>query len=98
MILIYWYPQNVGIFEYEVFQPAFADSKLTIETLEQGMKYVQSRTLTFQKQIVLFAWLKALSNEENVFYFILKAYFVLKIFKFLSRLFSYVGKMAWLER
>ena len=75
MILISWYPQNVGICEYEVFQPAFAGSKLTIETLEQGMKYVQSRTLTFQKQIVLFAWLKALSNEEKCFLFHLKSLF-----------------------
>ena len=29
---------------------------------------------------------------KNVFYFILKALFVLKIFKFLSRLFGHVGK------
>ena len=29
---------------------------------------------------------------------ILKAFFVLKIFKFLSRLFSYLGKTAWVER
>ena len=35
---------------------------------------------------------------KNVFYFILKALFVLKIFKFLSWLFGHVGKTAWLER
>ena len=35
---------------------------------------------------------------KNAFYFILKALLVLKIFKFLSRLFGHVGKMAWLER
>ena len=29
---------------------------------------------------------------KNAFYFILKAYFVLKIFKFLSRLFGHVGE------
>ena len=39
-----------------------------------------------------------LDMMKNAFYFILKARFVLKIFKFLSRLFSHVGKMAWLER
>ena len=33
---------------------------------------------------------------ENAFYFILKAFFVLKIFKFLSQLFGHVGKTAWL--
>ena len=31
---------------------------------------------------------------ENVFYFIVKAFFVLKILKFLSRLFGHVGKTA----
>ena len=31
---------------------------------------------------------------KNDFYFILKALFVLKISKFLSRLFGHVGKMA----
>ena len=34
----------------------------------------------------------------NPFYFILKALFVLKVFKFLSRLFGHVGKTDWLER
>ena len=32
-----------------------------------------------------------------VFYFTLKALFVLKLFKFLSWVFGYVEKMAWLE-
>ena len=35
---------------------------------------------------------------KNAFYFILKALFVLKIFKFLSWLFGHVEKRAWLER
>ena len=35
---------------------------------------------------------------KNAFYFILKALFVLRIFKFLSWLFGHVGKTAWLER
>ena len=34
----------------------------------------------------------------NPFYFILKALLVLKVFKFLSRLFGHVGKTAWLKR
>ena len=34
---------------------------------------------------------------KNGFYFILKAVFVLKIFKFLFWLFRYVEKVAWLE-
>ena len=35
---------------------------------------------------------------KNAFYFILKALFVLKIFKLLSWLFEHVEKTAWLER
>ena len=34
---------------------------------------------------------------KNVFYFILKALFVLKIFKLLSWVFGHVEKTAWLE-
>ena len=39
-----------------------------------------------------------LKMMKNVFYFILKALFILKIFRFLSQLFGHVGKTAWLER
>ena len=39
-----------------------------------------------------------LKMMKNAFYFILKALFVLKISKFLSSIFSYAEKMAWLER
>ena len=35
-----------------------------------------------------------LKMVKNAFYFILKAFFVLKIFKFLSQLFGHVGKTA----
>ena len=35
---------------------------------------------------------------KNAFYFILKAFFVLKIFQFLSWLFGHVEKTDWLER
>ena len=35
---------------------------------------------------------------KNAFYFILKTFFVLKIFQFLSWLFNHVEKIAWLER
>ena len=34
---------------------------------------------------------------KNAFYFILKALFILKILKFLSRLFVHVEKTVWLE-
>ena len=35
--------------------------------------------------------------KKNAFYFILKALYILKIFKFLSWLFGHVEKTAWLE-
>ena len=50
-----------------------------------------------KKMCYLFDW-KPFKNYENVFYFILKALFVLKIFTFLSWLFGHVGNVAWLER
>ena len=39
-----------------------------------------------------------LKMMNNVFYSILKALFVLEIFKFLSGLFGHLEKIAWLER
>ena len=39
-----------------------------------------------------------LEMMKNDFYFILKALFVLEILEFLSRLFGYKGKTAWLEK
>ena len=39
-----------------------------------------------------------LKMMKHVFYFVLKTFFVLKIFKFLSRRFGYPGKTASLER
>ena len=35
---------------------------------------------------------------KNAFYFISKAFFVLKIFKLLSSIFGHVEKTTWLER
>ena len=39
-----------------------------------------------------------LKMMKNAFYFMLKALFILKVFKFLSWYFGHVGKTAWLER
>ena len=47
------------------------------------------------KNFVLICLIESpLKMMKNVFYFILKALFVLKIFKFLSGLFGHVEKMA----
>ena len=50
------------------------------------------------KKIVFCLIESSLKMVKNVFYFVLKAFFVLKIFKFLSQHFGHVGKTAWLER
>ena len=49
-----------------------------------------------QKKIIFFIK-SPLKLVKNTFYFILKAFLVLKIFKFLSWLFGYVEKTAWLK-
>ena len=57
-----------------------------------------SWTFTFQKLCVICFIESPLKVIKDAFYFILKALFVLKIFKFLTWLFVHVEKMAWLER
>ena len=51
------------------------------------------------KEVCIFCFIeRPLKMMKNVFYFILKALSILKMFKFLSWLFGHVEKMAWLER
>ena len=50
-----------------------------------------------QKHLHYLLHCKPFINDENAFQFILKATFVLKIFKFLSWLFSHIEKRSWLE-
>ena len=55
--------------------------------------------LSTSKKICVICWIESpLKMMKNAFYFILKAFLVLKTFKFLSRLFGHVVKTAWLER
>ena len=51
-----------------------------------------------KKNYFIFFVVSPLKLMGNAFYFILKALFIFKIFKFLSCLFGYVGKAASLER
>ena len=69
----------------------------------EGMKVIQviKVRLSPSKKIFLFTSMIALQKTmRNDFYLIilLKALFVLKVFKFLSWLFGHVEKMAWFER
>ena len=53
--------------------------------------------LSASKNICVICFDKSpLEMMKSAFYFILKAFFILKIFKFLLWLFVHVGKMAWL--
>ena len=55
--------------------------------------------LSAPKKIMLFTSMESsLQMMKNAFYFIVKALFVLKIFKFLSWLFGHVENTGWLER
>ena len=54
----------------------------------------QSRTLTSKKNCVVCFIESPLKMMKNAFYFILKALFVFKIFKFLSLLFEHAEKRA----
>ena len=58
---------------------------------------VKSDSQLSNKSLYLLQW-KPFKSDENAFYFISKALFVLKIFKFLSWIFGHVEKKVWLER
>ena len=65
--------------------------------------YISASTLKVRlsplKKICIICLIQSLLKMmKNAFYFILKALSILKIFKFLSRHFGHVWKMAWLNR
>ena len=61
-------------------------------------KKLLSLTLTFQKKVFFICFNDSSSKMmKNAFYFILKALFLLTIFKFLSWLFERAEKTAWLR-
>ena len=64
---------------------------MVIQTLKVGLS-------PSGKKCILCFIESPLKVMRNTFYFILKALFVLKIFKFLSWLFGHVEKTTWLER
>ena len=82
------------------FKRAFSICKLKLKSKhllvkERSKKNEDlSRTLTYQKKCVICLIESPINMMKNAFYFILKALFVLKVFRFLSRLFGQVGKTA----
>ena len=69
---------------------------LTNETMFNSFKHNVKGALLGLKQLLLTE--SPLKMVKSAFYFILKALFLLKIFKFLSRLFGHAEKTARLER
>ena len=61
-------------------------------------QFVKAGLSASKKLCVICLIESSLKMMKNAFYFILKALFVLKIFKFLWRLFGHVGKTTLLER
>ena len=70
------------------------------KTLPKLMDQVELKVgLSPSKQVFFIHFNESsLKMMKNAFYFILKALFVIKIFKFLSWLFCHAKKMALLER
>ena len=54
--------------------------------------------LSLSKKICVICLIESPVKMLKNAYFILKAFFVLKVFKFLSRPFGHVGKRAWFEK
>ena len=71
--------QNPGNYFYNFWQ----------HNLIQNMLLKSKSRLPKKKLLYLFQW-KSLKNDENAFYFIIKALFIPKIFKFLSWRFGHI--------
>ena len=65
-------------------------------SLEEGISQVVKVGLSLPKTITSFE--SPLKMIDNAFSFILKTFFVLNIFEFLSWFFGHVEKTAWLDR
>ena len=70
---------------------------MSVRKLTCLQKKIKVELLPSKKRFVISLIESPLKMMENAFYFILKAFFILKIIKFLSRLFSQVGKTAYFE-
>ena len=81
----YWYFLDKGF----SFQPSVCNNFHDVL-----MMYVKVGFSPFKTICVIRLIESPLKLIKNAFYFILKALFVLKIFKFLSRLFGHVEKTA----
>ena len=66
--------------------------------LESLFSTVLKSTLNLQKYLFICLIESSLKMMKNVFYFVLKAFFVPKVFKFLSRPFGHAEKTASLKR
>ena len=71
------------------------EETLVLRLLDSNVMIYFKVRLSPTKNICVICLIESpLTMMKNAFYFILKALFVLKLFKFLSRLFGHVGKTA----
>ena len=68
------------------------------QNTENCLNYIKVELSPSKKIVFIYFNDSPLKIIRKAFYFILKALFVLKIFKFLSWLFGHVDKTAWLEK
>ena len=62
------------------------------------MAYLKSGSHFVKRNFFIYSNASPSKMMKNAFYFILKALFILKIFKFLSWIFGHVEQTAWLEK
>ena len=98
-----FFKKHLDLMSYSIIFPDFVNIfiNITWENAISFLAFFQAilKTLTLQKNLCYLLQLKrSLKMMKNSFYFPLKAFFLLKIFKFLSWLFGHVEKTARLER
>ena len=94
-----WFSHKCLEFLFFFYLGFLSQTFMNHRTAREGGGHLFEVGLSPSNNFFLFASMIALQKWWKVlFYFILKALFVLKIFKFLSWLFGYVEKTAWLER
>ena len=94
-----WYQSDIATFEGVRFKPKIKEPTHILSNSASSIDLRSGSDLPKKNYFFLISFNDSPSKMmKNVFYFILKALFALKIFKFLSWLSGQVEKTAWFER
>ena len=97
LVLFLSHENNLNIFFFLLYLLEFFVMQQNFQTYIQF--FFSSKLHSHLKKLVLFFLMDSLLEMmKKFFYFVLQAFYVLKVFKFLSQHFGLVGKTAWLER